>query len=463
MPFILGDKRVYPDGLIRVTRGGREWTALIEVKTGTNILIAEQLENYLDVAREQNFDALITISNEIPAIAGTHPTKVDKRKLRKTALHHLSWAQVLSEAILQKDIRGVADPDQAWILGELVRYLEHPRSGALDFDDMGEGWVATREAVATGTLRATDKGVGEVASRFDALMTFASLRLGRRLGTEVTPALSRRELTDPGLRAQTLVTDLVTHGTMTGTIRIPDTVGPLVVTADLRAGKVTCHVDVDAPREGRATTRVNWLTRQLKDAPASVRVEAFVTHGRGSSAAELLGKVREDPGVLLLEPGKELRAFRLAVTTPVGPKRGRGRGAFIDSVLAAIDEFYENVMQNLRAWTATPPKLRVDADKSLTSEQDVPAALVSTALSSQDEHDEPETATVDPGAISDTPKLNEGQTSQTPVINTTDEAGWQEATAPSHDITKNEPPVDTHVEATESAGMTAENSAQADD
>jgi hypothetical protein len=42
-------------------------------------------------------------------------------------------------------------------------------------------------------------------------------------------------------------------------MRILDTVGQLVVTADLRASKVTCHVDVDAPREGRPTTRVNWL------------------------------------------------------------------------------------------------------------------------------------------------------------------------------------------------------------
>ena len=48
------------------------------------------LENYLDIAREQGFDAVLTISNEIPAIAAQHPTKVDKRKLRKVSLHHVS-------------------------------------------------------------------------------------------------------------------------------------------------------------------------------------------------------------------------------------------------------------------------------------------------------------------------------------------------------------------------------------
>lgn len=38
---------------------------------------------------------------------------------------------------------------------------------------------------------------------------------------------------------------------------------------------------------------MNWLIRQLTGAPDSVRIEAYVARGRGSSAAELLGAVRE--------------------------------------------------------------------------------------------------------------------------------------------------------------------------
>jgi hypothetical protein len=158
VPFDQGDKTVYPDGLIRIKRGDRTWTALVEVKTGTNELKADQLEEYLEIAKEQNFNAVITISNGIPPAPGQHPTAVDRRKLRKVALYHLPWVQVLSAAVLQKDYRGVADPDQAWILGELIRYLEHPRSGAMAFEDMGPNWVAVREAVRAGTLRANDKG-----------------------------------------------------------------------------------------------------------------------------------------------------------------------------------------------------------------------------------------------------------------------------------------------------------------
>ena len=31
---------------------------------------------------------------------------------------------------------------------ELIRYLEHPKSGALDFSDMSSSWVPVREALA---------------------------------------------------------------------------------------------------------------------------------------------------------------------------------------------------------------------------------------------------------------------------------------------------------------------------
>ena len=384
VPFLVGDKKVFPDGLIRVARGQRTWTALVEVKTGENVLATEQLENYLDIARDEGFDAVLTISNEIPPVAGQHPTQVDKRKLRKVALHHLSWTKILSEAVMQKEFRGVADPDQAWILGELIRYLEHPRSGAMEFSDMGESWVTTREAVRAGTLRASDKGIKEVAVRFDALLRFACLSLGRQLGTEVTPVLSRKELADPASRTQALVAEFARGGLLAGAIRIPATVSDVVVTADLRAGTVTCHVDVEAPREGRPTTRVNWLLRQLKASPDGVRIEAHAAHERGAGAAELLNKVRENPALLIADPAKELRSFQVAMTVPMGSKRGRGRGSFIDSVLSAIDTYYAEVVQHLKAWAAAPPRLRSEADALATEEGQVAPALVSTALSSQD-------------------------------------------------------------------------------
>jgi hypothetical protein len=173
---------------------------------------------------------------------------------------------------------------------------------------------------------------------------------------------------------------LVKEGRLSGAIRIPNAVAPLSIELDLRASRVTLHVDVDAPREGRSTTRVNWLVRQLKAAPDSVRLEAFALHTRGPGAADLLKSIREDPNLLIQDAKKELRSFRIAHTSPLGTKRGRGRGAAIDSVLDAVDTFYGEVLQHLKAWTAAPPKMREVTDLPVEGRP----ALVSTALSSQD-------------------------------------------------------------------------------
>ncbi len=69
--------------------------------------------------------------------------------------------------------RGVEDPEQAWILGELIRYLEHPASGAMAFEDMGPNWVAVRDAAREGTLRKTGDDVRDIVQRWDQLMRFA--------------------------------------------------------------------------------------------------------------------------------------------------------------------------------------------------------------------------------------------------------------------------------------------------
>lgn len=106
----------------------------------------------------------------------------------------------------------------------------------------------------------------------------------------------------------------------------------------------------------------------------------YAAQARSGGAASLLKDVREDPAVLIQDPKKELRSFRLAFTSPLGTKRGRGRGAAIDSVLAAVDGFYLDVLQHLKAWTATPPKMREAVELPV----DTPPALASTALSSQD-------------------------------------------------------------------------------
>ena len=107
---------VRPDGLIRVTYGKQDpWVALIEVKTGSSKLDPSQLEAYVDIAKSNEFDCVISISNEIPPSEGIHPTGLKLRSNSKVNLEHISWTRVLTSAVMEKVHRGIDDPEQAWI------------------------------------------------------------------------------------------------------------------------------------------------------------------------------------------------------------------------------------------------------------------------------------------------------------------------------------------------------------
>lgn len=245
-----------PDGVVVAERGKRRWRALVEVKTGSAELQTEQVNRYLDMARQHGFDALVTISNQITAQPTDSPVALDRRKAKRVGVYHLSWWRIITAAVLQHRIRGVADPDQAWILGELIAYLDHENSGASGFRDMGQGWVSVREGARQGTLRATDKEVRGVAERWEQFIDYLALGLSQDLGRDVSALRPRRQSLPE--RLDQLVEGLAQTGTLPGSLRVPDAVASVGIVADLRARQLTTSVVVEAPREGRATARINW-------------------------------------------------------------------------------------------------------------------------------------------------------------------------------------------------------------
>jgi hypothetical protein len=295
-------------------------------------------------------------------VAGEHPTiGVDKKKLKKgVALAHLSWSQIHTEALIERANDQVIDADQKWILGELIRYLEHENSGAVDFQDMGEAWVRVRDGAAKGTLRPSDKGLNEVAARYDQLIAFAGMRLSRRLGVEVRPALTRAELRDLNGRTQAAAASLVTEGTLRGLLRVPHAAADISIVADLRAGHVRCSAEIDAPKQGRPLTRVRWLTRQLSGAPNDLHVEASLTYQRAPGPSVPMGDLREKPELVIVDKSKEIKSFTLTLVARAGSKRGAGRGSFTDSVLDLVEDFYTTVVQGLKPWTEPAPTAQPD-------------------------------------------------------------------------------------------------------
>lgn len=353
VPFGHEDEAYRPDGVLRVTRGQRQWIALVEVKTGDGKLSVDQVDHYVDIARAKGYDAVITISNELTGAAVDHPLPIDRRKLRKVALIHLAWDEIRTEATLLVRRRSVADATQVRVLDEFIRYMAHPRSGMHGFTDMGPHWVRVRDAVKAKTLRSTDPSAEEVSARFDQLVQHVGLQLASALGVDVQ-ALVPRDAPDAVSRCQ----QLADSGVLFGCLRVPGAADLIVVNADLRTDRIGGSISVDAPREGRPLTRVNWLLRQLpENARDGLRIEARLAGGRGATTAQLLGALRQAPEKLLATDGRDIKSFQLVLEGPMGVKRSAGTGGLVHSVRASVLGFYAEVVQNLRPWSAKPPKL----------------------------------------------------------------------------------------------------------
>ncbi len=351
-------KTIRPDGLITVERAGKTWAALVEVKTSKNRLGTDQINSYLELARVNKLDGVITISNEMVGFSGEHPTQgIDGRKLKSTFLAHFSWVRLVTLAIVQSEFTIVSDPDQAWILRELIRFLQHEASGANEFDDMGMHWVGVREAVSDGTIMASDKRLPEILHNFDGLMTYAAFRLSARLGVTSERVVTRLAKTDPKKYRSNELATFLQSWSLQGVIRIPGAASDLSVVADLKAGESVCSLSISAPQEGKNATRLSWLVKQLKDAPDSVRVDVYTKHARSVDASALLGHIRESPQRALPDASREVSHFVVSLSTKLGSKRGSGKGTFISSVIDGIENFYASVLQPLKDWQGKAPKL----------------------------------------------------------------------------------------------------------
>ena len=375
-------KTVIPDGAIVCRRGKKTWTCLVEVKTGSAQLKDEQVSAYLDIAKANQFDGVLTISTQITGSSSESPVLVDRRKLRGgLCLWHFSWWRVLTEAIVQQRYRGISDPDQEWILRELIHYLSSEASGAVGFEDMGDKWVAVRNAAREGSLRKGDAAARDVAERWEQFANYLGLSLSQELGANVTVPRPRNQTT--GARLDELVQGLEDRGELTSTLRVPDAVGPLTIRSNLRSRQTFVSVAIDAPREGRSKSRFTWLLRQLKHAPDDLLIEASFPNARVTTAARL-GEVREDPAPLYYPPDskREPRTFIVTQSRPMGQKRGRAEGSFVRETSAQTVRFYRDIVQNLKGWYAPAPKLRTEPE--VPSDSPVPEQAILPAWGSDD-------------------------------------------------------------------------------
>jgi stress response protein SCP2 len=358
-----GDSPRRPDGVIRVERAGKLWTALVETKTNGNALKADQVQAYMDIAARRGYEAVITLTNDV-ALEGSPlvDVKIDKRRKHKVALWHLSWAEVAYQAQMLIRHEGVGNAAHAWLLQELLHYLQHENSGCHGFQNMGPAWVPVRNGIDDETLCQGDARALEVVESWERLIRQVCLRLGGELGQKVLPVQRAKRGTDPKERRNRLADQLCLDGRLQAELRIDGTPGVLAVSADLRTGKLRTGIDIPVPEQGYPLSWAKRLVRRLAEAPADLHVETLVDSATGGPRGTL-ERLRPEPADLLPKDNAKITGFRLSLLKSMGSGRGNAESGFIRSVDDAVHRFYTTVVVHLDTPTTrrTPSKERAAA------------------------------------------------------------------------------------------------------
>ncbi|MFD3378565.1 MULTISPECIES: TerD family protein [unclassified Streptomyces] len=342
-----GDSPRRPDGVIRVERAGKLWTALVETKTNGNSLKPDQVQAYTDIAARRGYEAVITLSNDVELDGSPLvDVKTDGRRKHKVALRHLSWADVTHQAQMLIRHEGVGNAAHAWLLQELLHYLQHENSGCHGFQNMGPAWVPVRNGIDDETLCQGDRRAVEVVESWERLVRQVCLRLGGELGQKVLPVQRAKRGTDPRVRRAALADQLCLAGRLDSELRIEGTPGILALTADLRTGKLRTSIEIAVPEQGYPLTWAKRLIRQLSDAPADLHVETLLD-GHAGGPRGTLERLRPEPGDILPKNDAEITGFRLSLFRSMGNTRGSAESGFIRSVDEAVDRFHDHVVVHL--------------------------------------------------------------------------------------------------------------------
>ncbi|MET9197596.1 TerD family protein [Streptomyces olivaceus] len=342
-----GDTPRRPDGVIRVERAGKLWTALVETKTNGNALRPEQVQAYADIAARRGYEAVITLSNDV-ALEGSPlvDVKIDGRRKHKVALWHLSWAEVAHQAQMLLRHEGVGNGAHAWLLQELLHYLQHENSGCHGFQNMGAAWVPVRRGIDEETLTPGDPRLLEVVESWERLVRQVCLGLGGELGHKVLPVRRAKRGADAQARRMAMADRLCADGRLHAELRIEGNPGVLAITADLRTGKLRTSFDIPAPEQGYALTWAKRLIRRLAEAPADLHVETLV-EGETGGPRGTLERLRPEPADMLPKNGAQITGFRLSLFKGMGNSRGRTESGFIRSVDDAVHRFHGSVVASL--------------------------------------------------------------------------------------------------------------------
>lgn len=350
-----------PDGFIYV-KNRNEWTSLVEAKVGNNSLGVDQVTKYVEDARANNIDAVITISNEFTPRVDQSPLELPKRLLTKVKLYHLSWRLVLSTAILIKNKNQIDDREKSFVLDELIRFLRDDSVGNKSFMMMPQPWTEICNDASIGSrLKNNDPRISEVSRALVEEFSEIALNLTDHLGVDCSAKVSNSFKNDRSAWQKNIAKSIVDKKNASCSFLIPNAANDLDLLIDLAKNSITVGMELKAP-EDRSTLsgRINWLLRQLKEPNSDNSFVKIRWKSRAADEYVEMSKLHAD-----YFKGRDLSTNILSFSPIMqihSSKIFNSRKNFIVELEKLVIRFYDVHAQHLKQWTAKAPKPLEDQD-----------------------------------------------------------------------------------------------------
>ncbi len=351
-----------PDGLIVMRTGSREWRALVEAKVGSTDLDADQIEKYRQLAKENEIDCVISISNQFATTPANHPVPEVNKSRSKIPVFHWSWMHILTEADLLLSRNSVSDMDQRTLLNELRRFLTHESAGVKGFDRMPKEWSELNKLVSSGgVIAAKSTDAQAVITAWHQETRDLSLILSRMTETYVSERLPRKHISDGNLRSKDEFNILKETHQLQAELDVPDAAAPIKVVADISRRSVDVGMVLRAPEDKvSAKARVNWVLRQIKTDRLEDLYLRLMWPGKSEPTQHLVSDLKANPDVAA--EGKDQlspHSFFVFRSKQMGARFAQQVNFIID-LEEAVPAYYRDVGANLSAWQKRAPRIKED-------------------------------------------------------------------------------------------------------
>jgi hypothetical protein len=351
-----------PDGLIVMRTGSREWRALVEAKVGSTDLDADQIEKYRQLAKDNEIDCVISISNQFATTPANHPVPEVNKSRSKIPVFHWSWMHILTEADLLLSRNAVSDTDQRTLLNELRRFLTHESAGVKGFDRMPKEWSELNKLVSSGgVIAAKSTDAQAVITAWHQETRDLSLILSRMTETYVSERLPRKHISDGNLRSKEELNILKETHQLQAELDVPDAAAPIKIVADISRRSVDVGMVLRAPEDKvSAKARVNWVLRQIKTDRLDDLYLRLMWPGKSEPTQHLVSDLKANPDVAA--EGKEQlspHSFFVFRSKQMGARFAQQVNFIID-LEEAVPAYYRDVGANLSAWQKRAPRIKED-------------------------------------------------------------------------------------------------------